>query len=320
MELKSIDGERPLSLVGLIVSWFLMAMVAAPLWIWMDGRYGILKALFFSVFFALTYRVKRNSLDVAVFTLIMTGLQVFSRQAVNYHMLAFDAVTSELLVLAAHGTLTLFAAWLMSWLFDLRNTPGPTYTRLAALYMTFYLGQYVIHALSVMLWRGYAFTFAHLLHYALMLSIPLFLWWAGTKAVTIAGKHLPPFRADATWKHRFKDFENTRAVVLSCLALFAVSIVWFGFVHFVIGKLGVTQHYALGSTCAGIPGLGDYMLHALTASFGFDGGCLASNSFLSRAVDYVEIVVSLFLALVLVQALALAFSAQPADPPPGQRK
>ncbi|MBF0167646.1 MAG: hypothetical protein HQL45_08435 [Alphaproteobacteria bacterium] len=311
--------KRPLSLARQMVAWIMMAAVSAPLWIWMDGRYGILKALFFALFFAYAYRIKRNSLDVAVFALIMTGLHVFSRQVVSYHQLVFDASFAELLVLGGHAALTLFAAWLMSWLFDLRETPGPTYTRLACFYMIFYLAQYILHALGVMLWQGYPFSLYHVIHYGFVLVLPLILWGSGAKAMTLADRLIPPLQADASWKRRFRDFDNTRAVFFSCLSLFFASVFWFGFVHFVIAKLGVADYYTLGAGCDATPGLSDFMLHALAASIGLDGACLAPNALLSRAADYVEIIVTLFLALVLVQALALALGAHSSDKPPRRR-
>jgi hypothetical protein len=316
MAVSPSDEQKVLGFGGFALSWLVMAATAAPLWIWQDGRYGILKALFFALFFAWAYGKKRNTLDVAVFTLIMTGMQLFSRQIVNYHQLVIDANAHELLILTAHVALTLFAAWLMSWLFDLRNTPGPTYTRLAAFYVMFYLGEFILHATGIIIWTGLKFSFFHPLQYLVMEVIPLTIWWAISQILLLARRHISPFQVQAGWKRRFRDFENTRAVVFSCLALFAVSVAWFGFVHFAIGKLGLETHYRIAQSCALPPGLGDFLNHALLASVGLDSFCLASASLLSRAADYLEVIISLFLFLVLVQALALAFGAVPPAQPP----
>lgn len=310
------DPATPLSRRAIALSWLVMAFAVMPLWIWQDGRYGLLKAGFFALFFAYVYTVKRNTLDTAVFAFIMTGLHLFSRQVVSYHQLVIDAYPPELLVLLAHAALTLLSAWLMSWLFDLRHTPGPTYTRLAAYYLMFYFSEFILHAVVVMLWQDRPFSWRHPLQYALLLLAPLALWWLGSMAVLLLRRHIPPFKAEAPWKRRFRDFENTRAVVFSCLALYAAGVAWFGFVHFAIAKLGLTEHYALLPACPPALGLGDFMRHALSASVGWSDSCLAPASLLSRATNYLQIILSLFLLLVLVQALALAFSAgKQAEPP-----
>lgn len=316
MALDDTLSEGPVSRRALVVSWLVMALAVLPLWIWQDGRYGILKAGFFALFFAYVYKIKRNTLDVAVFAFIMTGLHLFSRQVVSYHQLVIDAYPPELLVLLAHAALTLLSAWLMSWLFDLRHTPGPTYTRLAAYYMIFYFAEFICHALVVMFWQDLPFSWRHPQQYALLLLTPLVLWWLGSKLVLLVGSHISPFKAEASWKRRFRDFENTRAVVFSCLALYAAGVLWFGFVHFSIAKLGLSDHYAVVQGCAPNPALSDFMLHALSASVGWNDSCLVSASLLSRAANYVQIILSLFLLLVLVQALALALSAgKQAEPP-----
>lgn len=316
MALDESYPEGPLGRRALAVSWLVMAGAMLPLWIWQDGRYGILKAFFFALFFAYVYSIKRNTLDTAVFAFIMTGLHLFSRQVVNYHQLVIDAYPPELLVLLAHASLTLLSAWLMGWLFDLRGTPGPTYTRLAAYYMMFYFAEFILHALAVMAWKGLPFSLRHPVQYAIVLLLPLALWRLGSALVLLSGRYVAPFKAEASWKRRFRDFENTRAVVFSCLALYAAGVGWFGFVHFTIGKLGLAEHYSMAQGCSPTPALGGYVLHALTASLGWSDACLVSASLLSRSADYLQITLSLFLLLVLVQALALAFSAgKQAEPP-----
>jgi hypothetical protein len=311
-----VEEFKRLSWGAYAFSWLIMAMTVLPLWVWQDGKYGILKAVFFAVFFAWVYGLKRNLLDVAVFALIMTGLQIFSRQVVNYHQLVFDARAYELIVLSAHAALTLFAAWLMSWLFDLKTTPGPSYTHLAAFFMMFYFGEFILHATGVMIWNGIVFSPGHAPQYLALEAMPYALWWSGAKAFGALRHKAPLLKTDAPWKRRFRDFENTRAVVFTCLALYAVSVVWFGFVHFAIGKLGVETHYAIAQECQQSPDLGAFMQHALSASIGLDYSCLAAASLAARLIDYLEVTVSLFLFLVLVQALALAFGASaPAQPP-----
>nr|CAX83869.1 uncharacterized protein [uncultured bacterium] len=310
------DGNHSLTWRGYATAWAVSAATIAPLWIWMDGRYGLLKSLFFALFFAHAYAIKRNMIDIAVFSLIMTGLQLFSRQVVDYHQLVVDANPLELATLAGHAALTLGAAWLMSWLFDLRGTPGPTYTRLAAYYMIFYMGQFILHALFVMVSTGLPISPYHLAQFLLVLLMPLLIWRPGALTMHALSQHVALFRSGASWKRRFRDFDNTRAVVFSCLALFAASVVWFGFVHYAIGKLGLTVHYTIPADCPSLPGLGDFMTHSLSASLGLDDRCTASASLLSRIADYLQVIISLFLFLVLVQALALAFSAPGPDQPP----
>ncbi|MBI5121693.1 MAG: hypothetical protein HZA67_11865 [Rhodospirillales bacterium] len=316
MALEDSIPDGPISRRALAVSWLVMTFAVMPLWIWQDGRYGLLKAGFFALFFAYVYKIKRNTLDTAVFAFIMTGLHLFSRQVVSYHQLVIDAYPPELLVLLAHAALTLLSAWLMSWLFDLRHTPGPTYTRLAAYYMMFYFAEFICHALVVMFWQDRPFTLRHPQQYALLLLAPLALWWLGSKLILLVNRNITPFKAEASWKRRFRDFENTRAVVFSCLALYAAGVVWFGFVHFAIAKLGLADHYVIAQGCAAIPALGDFMLHALSASVGWGDSCLVSASLASRATNYLQITLSLFLLLVLVQALALALSAERQAEPP----
>ncbi|CAA6605851.1 conserved membrane hypothetical protein [Rhodospirillaceae bacterium LM-1] len=316
MAMTAENADSPLSWRGYASSWIFIACVTAPLWIWQDGRYGLLKSLFFALFFAWTYGVKRNTLDVAVFALIMTGLQLFSRQVVDYHQLVIGAHSAQLTALAGHAALTLASAWLMGWLFDLRGTPGPTYTRLAAYYMIFYFGEFVLHAAAVMIIEGLPFGMNHPQQFILLLLLPMVLWWLGSKIVMLTSSRLTPFKAGAAWKRRFRDFDNTRAVVFSCLALFIASIVWFGFVHFTIAKLGATAHYEILQGCASPPDLTNFMKHSLSASLALGGGCVTSSSLLSRGTDYLQVIISLFLFLVLVQALALAYGAPGPEQPP----
>lgn len=316
MVLDGGDGNRPFGRAHLAGVWLGLAAVSAPLWIWQEGKYGLLKALFFALFFAYGYRTKRSVIDVAVFAFIMTAMQIFSRYVVNYHQLVVDADPAVLLPLVLHAALTLGSAWLMSWLFDLRGTPGPTYTRLAAFYMVFYSAEFILHATGVMLWRGLPLTLYHPLQFALLLAIPLLLWRLGAASLHFFTGRVPAFRAEAAWKSRFRDFENTRTVVFSSLALFALSVVWFGFAHFTVAKLGLLSHYEIASGCASDPAISAFLLHAWDAAFGLRDACLASGSMLSRVLDYLQLIASLFLALVLVQAVALALGAQKNDKPP----
>lgn len=316
MAMMDEADRKPLGLKQLAVVWLVMTAVATPLWVWQDGKYGVVKAAFFALFFAGVFRLKRDFLDVAVFAFIMTGLHIFSRYVVNYHQLVVDANPAMLAPLALHALLTLGAAWLTSWLFDLRRTPGPTYSRLAAFYMIFYFAEFILHALAIMLLEGLSFSFYHLIQFATLLATPYLLWRLAALVLSQLTRRAPPLKADAPWKRRFRDFESTRTVVVSCAALYAVAIGWFGFVHFSIAKLGLTDHYDLGPGCDAPPGLGDFVLHAFGASLGSREGCLSATSLLARMTDYLQIAISLFLLLVLVQALALAFSAQKPDQPP----
>ncbi|MCC7168382.1 MAG: hypothetical protein IT565_12520 [Rhodospirillales bacterium] len=288
---------------GVVLPWLALAVVNAPIWIWQDGRYGIVKALFFALAFALMQRIKRNLFDVAIFSLLMTILHVFSRQVVNYHALVFETEFAAMMVFALLIVATVLAAGLYSWLFQLAETDGPSYPQLASLYITFFLVEYIGHALVVQIMRSYPISLGKLVAYIALGLMPWALGWLVRRVGAALHEGLEARTAVLV---RARAFENTRFVVMSCLALYAVQVVWFGFVYFAIGKLGATAHFQMAPGCPALPELTDFLRLSLAATVGLDTSCLAAASLPARAIEYLEMVVTVLLVLVVVQAVALA--------------
>jgi hypothetical protein len=298
----------------LMLAWLMLALVNAPVWIWLDGKYGVLKAAVFALAFLPLQHAKKNLFDVLLFSLIMTAMHVFSRQVLNYHQLVFEAYWAQGLLLALHIELTLLAAYFHAWLFQLGETQGVGYPRYAAWYVTVYLAGFVLHALFVEVTRSYDVGLGKLIANGLTITLPYLIWRANDKFFgALAQRHAGRVGAvERRWRLKLRDFENTKAVILSCLALYGLQVFWFSFVYFAIGKLGVAEHFAGEAACGPQLGLLDFLQYSLAASAGGEIACLDSASLLARAAEYLQVIVTVFLLLIVVQALALAQGASSA--------
>lgn len=301
--MDALDAPKEDWIRGFVLPWLTLAVVNAPIWIWQDGRYGIVKALFFALAFAVMQRIKRNLFDVAIFSLLMTILHVYSRQVVNYHALVFEVSFFQAGIFALLFASTILVAGAFSWLFQLGPTPGPSYPALASAYATFYVLEYVGHALVIQLLKSYPLGFGKLIYYIGLGVLPALIGWAMR---SIGSRLDERILQRVAFPSRLRAFENTRYVLVSCLTLYAVQVVWFGFVYFAIGKLGVAAHFQMAAGCSLQQGLADYFLQSMAVTIGADTACLGAASLLARAVEYLEMVVTVLLVLVVVQAVALA--------------
>jgi hypothetical protein len=302
---------------GLVPAWLILAMINAPVWIWLDGRYGVVKAIVFALAFLPLQQVKKNLFDVALFSLIMTAMHVFSREVLNYHQLVFETYWPQMLLLMLHIELTLLAAYFHAWLFQLGSTEGVSYPRYAVWYVTIYLGGFILHALYVEVTQGYAIGAGKLGFNGLTLLLPYIVWRANDVLwSSLAQRHAGRVSAvDRRWRIKLRDFENTKAVLISCLALYALQVFWFSFVYFAIGKLGLEKHFSKGDDCGTATKLTDFSLFSLASSIGSDSACLGAASLFAKATVYCQVIITVFLLLIVLQALALARRASTSDKP-----